>query len=415
MLREDSSVVNRADYLYRTTDVFGKMIADGTRNVLDVPSHYPYNPERWRIMVDGTRVFPEYDTVTQYTHGGDVHELTPAAGETVILETNELPRYVVQYEQVASFAWNLNKSLVSGDIARVGPFDDDNGWFIEHNGDHTDNQVDLVIRRDGTDTRVENVSLPKSVLNWNMYRNRYSWYNVGPSEWQQFYADGNDGIIKEIGKIAIEGTDRGPKKGNVPLRYEITASGSTTGLQMNAGSCALVVLGNTRIRTRAKSHKFEDAIGTINTWNALRVFQVKDDYKIINTSLLKMYALNYSEDADVEIAAMIMPNEKVTFDADGWSTPELWNATNNALETRSDITGFPDNSGTIGATATNPGGYQVGRAAIELLGAQLRQGVMPSEVESIKRDMPNLDYLVIIGKSATAGTVTYEIEFEQDW
>jgi hypothetical protein len=53
-------------------DSFGKLIADNTRDVIDIGSHYPYSPERWRLLVDGTRQFPEYGSVAESGSTGDI-------------------------------------------------------------------------------------------------------------------------------------------------------------------------------------------------------------------------------------------------------------------------------------------------------------------------------------------------------
>ena len=53
------------DTLTETRDAFGNEVNSRT-NVLDLAAHYPYSPERWRVFVDGDRVFPEYGTVPQY-------------------------------------------------------------------------------------------------------------------------------------------------------------------------------------------------------------------------------------------------------------------------------------------------------------------------------------------------------------
>jgi len=39
-------------------DVFGMCTATVPEATLDVASHYPFNPERLRLLVDGTQQFP---------------------------------------------------------------------------------------------------------------------------------------------------------------------------------------------------------------------------------------------------------------------------------------------------------------------------------------------------------------------
>lgn len=413
LTREDGTYVNIAG----SYDVFGKSIADGTTNELDLASHYPYSPERWRIVVDGTRVFPEYETVSQYNHGVDVHEITPAADQTVIFETEEVLRYVVQYEQEATFAIQINQALQEGDSLKLGPFSDQNGWYIEQTGTHDALQADLVIRRAGSEKkRVPNLTLKKPFTSFARYSNRYSWYNVGPSKWTQFFTKDNKGVIHDIGSISVDDDTRGPQKGNMPLRVEVTTSASTTGLQVDVGSVALVTLGNTEPIVRLKgANFFDENVSATDTWVPIRAFRLAERTDIVNVQLRNFNVLDYSSDTTIELLAMAMPVEKVTFGSDGWSVPDVWNATNNALETRTDITGIPDNGGNIVANATNLGGYQIGRSVLIPVSGQFQKGISSGGVQQQKRDIPTRDYLVIFGKASQTGNATYEFVTEQDW
>ncbi|WP_220587045.1 hypothetical protein [Haloarcula salinisoli] len=79
--------------LQQTRDAFDNVYFNRT-NAFDIASHYPNTPVRWRICVDGNRVVPEYDSVSWYNHADDFREITQNAGETVVFETLEQPRYV---------------------------------------------------------------------------------------------------------------------------------------------------------------------------------------------------------------------------------------------------------------------------------------------------------------------------------
>jgi len=125
------------DVLGDAQDAFDNLVTNRT-NVLDLASHYPYSPERWRLFADGARIFPEYeaaiDDLPQYEHAEDTHDLSPAAGETVTLESAERPRYVVQYELASTAAVSANQSLQGDDRVRVGLYDGSDGWYVEHRG-----------------------------------------------------------------------------------------------------------------------------------------------------------------------------------------------------------------------------------------------------------------------------------------
>jgi hypothetical protein len=397
-------------------DSFGKLIADTTRDVIDIGSHYPYSPERWRLLVDGTRQFPEYGSVAEYQHLGDVHELSPSSGSTVIFETNELLTYVVQYELLASAAWSLSQALQSGDRFRWGVFNDNDGWFLEQNSGHGPLEADLVIRRDGSDVRRTTKSLDKPLTTFARYSTRYSWYNVGPAVWDQFYTL-NGARNHRIGSVSVDDGGRGPKQGNLPIRFEITAGGSTSGLKLNAGSLGAVTLGNSTIINRVKGADFIDNLGSTGAWVPIRAFRLIPAKDIVPVRLTALDVLNFSANDDVRLLAQIMPQEKVSFGGgDSWGVPPEWLEQNNALETRTDVSSIPADDGTTSATVTNPGGYQINRSMLLQGGGgqnSYRYDAGGDQVQ--KRKIPQKDYLVILAKSGSTGDITYDLVSEQDW
>jgi hypothetical protein len=45
-IREDGTYVNTADYLFNSTDAFGKAFTKNYKNVADIASHYNHSPEQ---------------------------------------------------------------------------------------------------------------------------------------------------------------------------------------------------------------------------------------------------------------------------------------------------------------------------------------------------------------------------------
>jgi hypothetical protein len=397
-------------------DAFGKLIADSTTNELDIASHYPYSPERWRLLVDGTRQFPAYGSVSQYNHATDVHEISPQAGETVTFETNERPRYVVQYEQKVSMSLSLSQALQSGDRLRVGCFDDDNGWFFEQSGNQDMSRVDLVIRRSGQEKkRLSNTELARSTDNFTRLEIQFNWYNVGRAKFTQTYTESNEQVNQEIASISINDGGRGPEVANLPVRFEVVAGSSTSNLTLNAGSVSVVTLGDVDALSRVKSADFQESVGSTGVWEPIRAFRLRPENDIVNVQLASLKALNYSADDSIRLLGQAFSVDNVTFGTDGWSTPAVWNSQNNALETRTDVTGVPNQSGSVNATVSDPGGYQIGRSTVIPVTGDYTEGKASSGNQTQKQGIPTGDYLVILAKSGTVGDVDYELTFEQDW
>lgn len=401
-------------------DAFGNQVSART-NVLDIAAHYPYNPERWTLSVDGSRVFPEYGAVSQYNHAGDYHELQPAAGETVTLESAERPRYVVQYELAATWAFAVNQSLASGDSIRVGLYDGSNGWYMEHTGDHPDDSTgDFVLERDGSAVyRREDVDLAKDVLSNRRLKLQTGWYDITRQRWERSYSDSgtqkNDLLISTSAD-----TERGSKTGNLPIHFSVTASGSTSNLVLEAGSAAQVNLGATVGLQRFKVAVHTDNIGTTGSWVPLRAYRIDPAREIINVQLRDVDIGEYSVSENVELLIQSFDTSNVA-DSGGnaledsdFSTPPEFNGRNNVLETTANAAQFADSAGTLTTSASDPGGWQLGRGELYSGGGNNISG-STSSPENTKRPIYERDYILVLGKSPSTGDVTYQLEFEQDW
>lgn len=406
--------------LESSADSFGKLIADSTRNKLDLASHYPYSPERWRIFVDGSRVFPEYGPVSQYNHNVDVHELKPAAGETVVMETAERPRYVVQYELASSMALSINQALASGDTVKWGLFDGTDGWFFEHTGDQATDECTLVTLRNGTRVATNSGSIHKALTTFTRFLLLANWYNVGAQKFLQTWTEGN-GIQNNdiVGRMSRD-DGRGPQVGNLPLRFEVTASGSTSGLILNAGSVATVTLGNTQGITRTKVSQHTRSIGTANTWLPILAVRTDPDRVIVNTQLIDVFLAEYSTQGDVRLLASAHDPSKVLDGADAqltdsnYSTPPEHHRYNSTLETSTDVAKAADTDGTPVASTSSPGGFQLGYGSLYTSGqgSTFAERVM---TRAQKRPIFGRDTVVIWANATATGDITFELAVEQDW
>lgn len=407
---EENSV---RDILQNNRDAFDKPIADTTKNALDIASHYPYNPERHRLYVNGSRVFPQYGSVSQYNHATDVHELSPAAGETVVLETNERPRYVVQYEIAATWALSISQSLQSGDRVRFGLYTDQNGWFFEHNDTHSPNDVDLVIRRAGSEVVREAEALSRPLTDFTRPELYTNWYNVGRQLWKQTYTDSGVQINQDIGTTSVDG-ERGPQVGNLPLRYEVTAGSGTSNLTLDAGSMGFVVLGDVTATTREKTHRFTHTFSTTGSWVPIGAIRIDPDRYIVNTQLKNTDVVSFGGSSGTSVRVMPMAVDPSKTDAATWAAPAELSATNSVIQTASTVSTFPDSTGTVVSSASDPGGYQLGYGSWYSTGTGSKTAVA-SGSPTRKRALSDRDVCIFLGNSSAAADVTVEVVTAQEF
>lgn len=423
------------DVLADSQDAFDNLVTNRT-NVLDLASHYPYSPERWRLFVDGTRVFPEYanpivNGLDQYSHGRmdgangaakDVHTLSPAAGETVVLETAESPRYVVQFELAATLAAQLNQELVGDDRVRLGLFDGSDGWFFEQRADLAADECELVCLRAGSEIYREGPFKTSRVTTaLSRLRLITGWYNLTRQQWEQSHSDGGRQRNVLIGGPGVSADDqRGPETGNLPLRFDVTADASTSNLELYAGSCAQVNLGTTTAFTRQKTATVTTNIGTTGTWVPIHAIRVDPNRDIINAQLVDTDIVGFSGSDDVRVMPIACANSKV---ADGtgsaltdsdFATPTEHTPTNSVIESTSAVGEFPDATGSLVTSATDPGGYQLGFASSYTSGTGSKTQV-ESGGKTMKRGIRRDDICVFLGYADSTGDVTVEYITEQDW
>lgn len=403
-------------------DAFGKLIADGTRNKLDIPSHYPYNPERWRIFKNGTRQLKQYNAVSEYNHATDVHELSPSGGDTIVFESAERFRYVVQFELSSTFALSTNQALNSGDKVKFGQFDGSDGWFIEHTGDQDSTTATLVILRNGT-RKVENdIGLSKDLTNFTRFELLLNWYGVGRVRARQTYTEDDTQVNDVLGTASVDDGTRGPQVANLPLRYEVQAASGTSGLTLNAGSLAGVVLGDVAGVNRRKVSRNAINYGNTNgNWEPLLALRVDPDRSITNVDILNLEVLSFGGNADIQLVMQSHDPSKV-HESDGtelddadYSTPTVHNSENSVIEESTAVTDAADESGTItSGVSTSSGGYQLAYASLESGG---NRSADPRSVTSRlqKRPLYGRDVAVVWAKAGATGDVTFGKTVNEEW
>jgi hypothetical protein len=408
--------------LQHNSDAFRNVYTTRT-NVLDIASHYPYNPERLRLFVDGSRVFPEYNSVSQYNHAGDVHEISPAAGETVAFRTAERPRYVVQYELATTFACNLNKAggdLQGDDRFRAGLWDGTDGWYLEHNATHEADKADFVEVDDGTETyREEDIDVLVPFTRFARFKLQTGWYKVTRQKWERSYSS-NGHQINDVILNASSDDNNGPTTGNLPVRYEIRADSNTSDLRLDAGSVAQVNLGRTTSLTRNKVDEETVNVDDTNTWIPLFAVRTDPNRNIVNTQFTDLAISEFGGNADIRVSVNSFAAQNVA-DVNGnqltdsdFSTPPLFNDTNNVLEVSEAVDQVVDSTGTLQSAMANPGGFQIGFDALNTGGGNTVTDNAPGPVAS-KRPLYPQDIAVVLANAGGTGDVTFQFRTEQDW
>lgn len=408
------------------TDAFGKQVAV-TTNEADIAGHYPFNPERWRLLVNGSRGFVQYENVDEYTDIVDAHQLTPqASGDVVRLETAEKYRYVVQYVIEWSAAFQVNQALQPGDAIVLGYGDPDlenstddhpgpaaDGWFLHWHSGLDDKAVRLAEYRSGEAVSETTVDTVKSLQDWVRYAAETNWYNVGETEFVETFteAEGSDQRNRKLGKVGPP-DGKGPEQANQSICASVKAGDGAGSLTLEVGSVGLRTLGQVGPITRQKTHTFNASISTTNTWVPIHAFRIDPDRDLVNTQIADTDIVEFSGSGDVRVIPIAVDPSKV--DASGWSTPPELSPTNSIVEVAGSVTTIPDQTGTTGGSASNPGGYQLGFSSWHSSGSGSKTSVSSGSATR-KRQLSHGDVCVLIANATASGEVTGEIVTEQDW
>lgn len=405
------------DNLGSSTDAFDKLIADGTRNTVDIPAIYDFNNERHRLKENGTRVAPE-DISGQFSDNADSFTLSPDAGNTIDFHTAERPRYIVGYEAAASTAGMLNQSLESGDTYEVGLRDyqdPENKAFFEFNGGG-DNRIVLV----GSDTEVatETFTLPEGLNSTDpiRYEIQFNAYNVGRYQFKVSYTDSSKPIDSKqqneiVGELAVD-DDFAIGDFNHHIYHELDAT--TAGKSVEAGSFGYIVLGNVEETTRDKGASLRGlSYGGSGEFEALAALRVKPGEGNVYTQMKNVSVFPDGGGGEL-LVAVFQAGET---DATGFDTPPEMSARNTVIETTTNVSEFVDSTGTTVTSTNDPNGYQIGLTTYESSGQGSQTRTQPSVDIENKRPLYEDDVALFLYKadSATARSVNLNYFIEQDW
>lgn len=430
------------EFLEQSREAFDRDVALGTTNEADLAAHYPYSPERYRLFVNDTRQFIMYDGApTEFEDGVDSFFLKPqTSGDVVTLKTAERYRYVVQYVIEWSFATQLNQQLQAGDVYAVGYGDPDlensnddtpgpnaDGWFVYHNSSDADDEATLAEYRAGVEKDAVTVSFRRALQDWARLAGETNWYNVGNTRLTETTTDDYDGVPsaqknERLANVAVD-DGKGPELGNHPITFSLKAGDGAGTLEAEVGSIGVRTLGNVTGILRTKTFDFESDYGeVVGEFEPLIALRVDPERFMVNTQFTVLEPLEFSGSDDIVLIAQVFDKDNVLdgggapLDDADYSTPVELSDTNSVIQTSDAVEQVPDSTGTQQTTMPNPGGYQVAYGSLTATGSGGAGSTrVSSRARTQKRAVPNGDVAVIMGRSDSSGTITGDVQFEQDW
>jgi hypothetical protein len=395
-------------------DAFGKFIADGTRNTIDIPSTYTFSPERLRLYVDGSRTKP--DAAALFTDAEGYWTLEPSAGERVEVSTAERPRYVVGYEANLSAASQVSSGLNPDDRLRIGGRDrqsPENATFFEINGDAPNRAV---IQDQGTEVASVEWAYPDGVDEATpvRYEIRYNAYGVGRLRFNLSYTDTDADPVQQNDDVASVAVDDAYSLGDYNLHLFQELDAASSGRELRAGSFGFNIFGNVQETTRTKAARLTGlSYGGSGDYEPLVAARVDPDRGNVYSQFKAVSVFPGSTSGEL-LVQVFRPSET---DASGFDTPPQQSPNNSVVEQTTSVTEFTDQDGNTVTADTDPAGYQVGFTRFESSGQGNSTRVATSQQVENKRPLYEDDIAVFLYKadSATSDTLNLTYLVEQDW
>ena len=434
---DDIYVLNQIKrMLAGSRDQFGKQVRLNVQNLADIASHYPYSPERFRVFVDGSRQFIEYDgEPAQYADNPDSHALKPQSdGEVVTLETAEVYRYAVQYVIEWSVACQTNQALQAGDVVTVGYGDADlanssddtpgpsaDGWFFIWDSDLATNEVRIAQYRDGTEQDASVVTTSNAITDWTRYASETNWYSVGAAQFRETYTGGGQQFNDRIGGTSVDG-EKGPLTGNQPIQVSVKVGSAGAGsLEAEVGSLGVRYYGDIEpIFRRKTSRVLGTSVGSSNTFEPIYAIRTNATQASINTQLTDIDVAEFSGSGDVQVVAFAVDPSNA-LDANGnplgdgnYTTPVEQSESGSVIEESRDIAQIPNSTGSTVTSTKNPGGYQEGYGSLFTSGTGSKAPVTQAGQQA-KRAISERDVIVFAANATATGDINFEYTTEQQW
>ena len=276
----------------RVRDVLGRLKVSVHQNVYEADFEYGAQPLRWEAITQGA------GSVTQIPSSGGVRmRVGNAQGDVSLRQSRPYHRYPPGKTMFMATACQLGPAT-SGNLQRVGFFDDANGAFFEQGQPTQTNPYGLyiVVRTDiggaVSETRVGLDSWNGDTANIRqldftriqMFWLEYAWYGAGVTRFG-FWVNGEPVIAHQIGwgnysNAGVGQTTPWARTGNLPVRYEqrnITAITPTTNDMYHYG--VSVIVEGARDEQRGFTYSYGMAAGaqtrSIGVYNRIPLLSIR--------------------------------------------------------------------------------------------------------------------------------------------
>lgn len=417
--------------LLKSLENFDQLIADNRNPQADLASHYPYSPERYHFYVNGDRKYLLYGSHPKFDDAENYFGLNPDAGDVITFNTTERYRYPVGFVMSISHSERINQALSDGDAVIRGfgkpdlenssddtPGPNADGWLWINNSTTTGAEVKLALYNDGEETASDKMEIHTALDVQRRLEERGDWYNVGSVEGVESYTDGGE----QINERAVEvGNDDGKatKIGNHKFHMSVKASNSTSNLEVQMGSIALIDLGSTDPIGRGKGSSITLTHSGSGDWEVMGA--IKSNSSVVNSQITFVDIGKVSDNSqDVKVLGSVVDKENTDVVDGDFFTPEDRSPRNTTIRIAEFVGGNKTLPNQIASDAetvvsepavADPGGWQVARATLWSSGSGANTTVK-SDSFVRPRNIPEGEYILMLGKIGGGSQVTLEVDFD---
>jgi hypothetical protein len=416
-------------------DNFGNDIANPLTDLLSIPGHHDFTPERLRVYRNGDRIFLQYGDDSHYTETDTGRTLKPDEGDVMTVETAQRISYPVGNDIVASMAWGVDRAPEAGDVVAGGYGDPDITNFDPDTKTYTASNADgyfwylcpdlgltdilLAEVRDGTILYSTTKTLGSPADVWNRFAQWLNWYDVGPCRFIETYTDVVNReqfpqFNRPLGAVAND-DGKGPLHGSKRMRLQVYRDTGTNALAVESGSFGVLVPGNFEYLFKEKFHvqAFDVTDTTDDSYEVVGAIRSDPDRPLIHSRLLDVEVVSTpstSTNCDILVVS-VDPSSTNLSDSD-FSSPRERSATNSVIQAATDNTATgPDStasgtdaSGAVTAeTVSEIAGYQLGGQIVRSQGSGIETEQRYTQAKSMSRDIYDTDVALVLIDSDEAG------------
>lgn len=421
-------------------DNFDHIVSNPLTDLVHIPGHHDFTPERLRFYRNGNRVHLQYGNDADYTETGSGRELSPDSGDTLTIQSSQRISYPVGFDLLPSAAWQTIGTPEAGDVIAggLGNPDVDNfdpaaeeytnsnadGYFWFITADTGTDEALFVEVRDGTILYKTRATLAKGTDVWSRFALWLNWYGVGPCRFIETYTDivSDSTNPQENRPLAAVANDdgKGPLNGSKRIRFQIHQDSANTGLKLEVGSLGVSIPGRFEYIFKVKEHSTvynvtNNTRGEYEVVGALRIDPARPLIytRITGSEFIETPSTN--TDADLMVIAAD-PDETNLGDGD-FETPRERSEKNSVIEEVVDNSATGPDADAVGTdvtgaetaqSMTNPGAYQIANAKIRSQGTGSKTEQNTSG-KTKSRDLHDIDWGLVLIDSSEIG------EHEVDW